>query len=719
MKHYGPISAFSRREFLRTAAAFPSLAGLSRPVQAAANQGQAAPYLSLKEFIEPGHDDFPEERLASQVHDQLVAAFRFKTLPVSSSLKASSPRPVTYRPISADLSEAVFAEAVFNLADGWKSWIDSLGEIVRVQFYILPDDIVRYEISSKRDGKLSYRVGSWRVRWGGGAVTEFSPLEEHIASASAPWFRDVTAAALYRNPALTEQLTRGIPYWRARLDPAGGIDVYGSNGIAVGDIDNDGVDEVYGCQPGGLPNLLLKFNEDGSFSNITKEWGVDLLDDTSCALFLDLRNTGRQDLVVLRSSGPVLFLNEGNHYRLRTDAFRFETAPKGGFTGMASADFDRDGKLDLYLCCYVYFQSEAQYTYASPYHDAQNGPPNFLFRNKLNEDGNGFFEDCTAETGMMENNNRFSFAPAWCDYNDDGWPDLYVANDFGKKNLYRNDKGSFRDVAKEAGVEDMGPGMSASWFDYDHDGKADLYVANMWTDAGQRITRDPKFAPAKAAPEAYEAHTMGNSLFRNRGNGTFEDTTKQEHVGFGRWAWSSGGHDLDNDGNPEIYITAGMLTNSSSVDLNSFFWRQVVARSPVTAGQSAAYENGWNAINQFLREDYSWNGHEPNVLHARRGDRYFDFSGVSGFDFADDSRAFAVTDFDRDGRPDIYVTTGKEGGKNALYRNLGNGKFVDVAEKMGIADLNKPGTGVCMGAVWGDFDGDGYEDLLVYKWGKP
>ncbi len=73
----------------------------------------------------------------------------------------------------------------------------------------------------------------------------------------------------------------------------------------------------------------------------------------------------------------------------------------------------------------------------------------------------------------------------------------------------------------------------------------------------------------------------------------------------------------------------------------------------MTATPSAEYENGWNAINQFIREDYSWNGREPNVLHVRRGDRYFDFSGVSGLDFADDSRAFAVTDFDGDGRPDV------------------------------------------------------------------
>ncbi len=78
-----------------------------------------------------------------------------------------------------------------------------------------------------------------------------------------------------------------------------------------------------------------------------------------------------------------------------------------------------------------------------------------------------------------------------------------------------------------------------------------------------------------------------------------------------------------------------------------------------------------------------------------------------------------VVDFDRDGLLDLYVVTGREGGKNRLYRNNGDGTFTDVAGKMGVADLNEPGTGVCQGAVWGDFDNDGYEDLLVYKWGKP
>jgi hypothetical protein len=81
--------------------------------------------------------------------------------------------------------------------------------------------------------------------------------------------------------------------------------------------------------------------------------------------------------------------------------------------------------------------------------------------------------------------------------------------------------------------------------------------------------------------------------------------------------------------------------------------------------------------------------------------------------------AVSVVDFDRDGRPDLYVTDSKEGSKNRLYRNRGDGTFEDVAERLGIADLNHAATGVSMGAVWGDYDNDGYEDFFLYRWGRP
>src|SRR5437660_2931462 len=106
----------------------------------------------------------------------------------------------------------------------------------------------------------------------------------------------------------------------------------------------------------------------------------------------------------------------------------------------------------------------------------------------------GTFRDVTAESGLNRNNTRYSFCCGWCDYNQDGSPDLYVVNDFGRKNLYRNNgDGTFTDVAEELGVEDVGAGMGLCWFDYDNDGLEDLYVANMWSAAGERITMQDAF----------------------------------------------------------------------------------------------------------------------------------------------------------------------------------------------------------------------------------
>ena len=652
-----PENPIRRRTFLASACAVPVLVRLLEPPPAYSEETiHQAPYLKLQSYLAPGHDEFHEEAAAMRAEAALQGAVRARALPVSTNFRGVSLLAASWRSAAPDVSVAVFKDGEALPDSGFTRWLDSLGSIRQARFFVLPDDVVRYEIASRSDNRLLYTVGRWKVQWQADQFSSLAPVEETRASLAEPMFRDVTGVVFDGGEAFREQFSRGIPYWRARLDPASGIDIYGNNGIAAGDIDNDGVDEIYVCQPGGLPNRLLKYR-DGRFEDITDAWGVGLLDDTSSALFLDLRNSGRQDLVVLRASGPLLYLNEGDRFRLRDDAFRFATKPQGGFTGMAAADYDRDGKLDLYLCCYIYFQSEAQYTYAVPYHDANNGPPNFLFRNKLDQNGAGAFEDVTAEAGMNQNNHRFSFAPAWCDADGSGWPSLYVANDFGRNNFYRNRDGKFTDVAAEAGVEDIGPGMSTSWFDYDGDGRPDLYVANMWSAPGQRIVHSPQFAPAQGAgmAEAYHRHTTGNSLFRNDGDGKFEETTDREQVAMGRWAWSSVGRDLDNDGSQEIVVACGMLSNTSEKDVMSFFWRQVVSHSPQTAQESSAYENGWNAINQFIREDYSWSGREPNVVYVRRGDRFYDVSGVSGLDFADDSRALTITDFDGDGRPDVIL----------------------------------------------------------------
>ena len=281
----------------------------------------------------------------------------------------------------------------------------------------------------------------------------------------------------------------------ARLDSVLTRDSNGHHGVSVGDADGDGLEDLYVAQPSALPNRLLRARGDGTFEDVDRCVGAGLLDDTAQSLFADVDNDGDQDLVLAMSLQPLLLMNDGRgHFTVADKAFTFASPLQGVLTGITMADFDRDGFLDAYLCVYSYFfgAGEDKAGTPMPYHDARNGPPGVLFRN----DGRGHFVDVTAQAGLGTGNDRYHFAAAWADYDDDGWPDLFVANDFGTKNLYRNlgaQGGTirFEDVATRAGVLDHGAGMSAAFLDYDNDGRLDLYAGNMWSAAGQRVTGSP------------------------------------------------------------------------------------------------------------------------------------------------------------------------------------------------------------------------------------
>jgi tetratricopeptide (TPR) repeat protein/peroxiredoxin len=521
---------------------------------------------------------------------------------------------------------------------------------------------IRYDlVGSKSEEASDERTGCWDLEWeretsGSLAIRAWRAVEETHSRTAGRVFEDVTPWALGGNASYAQQMLRGTDYWRTVLDGACGIDVYGNNGVACGDADNDGFDEIYVCQSAGLPNRLYRNRGDGRFEDVTEAAGVGVLDDTSSATFADVDNDGHQDLIVVRAGGPLLFRNLGNGtFQHQPEAFRFAQPPQGSFAGVALADYDRDGWLDIYFCLYSYYEGMDQYRYPTPYYDARNGPPNFLLRG--NRDGT--FSDVTAEAGLPQNNNRFSFDCGWCDYNNDGWPDLYVVNDFGRKNLYRNNRnGTFTDVAEEAGVPDVGPGMSCSWFDYDNDGNQDLYVCDMWEPAGTRVSMQDAFM--KGAPETvralYRRHAKGNSLYHNQGNGNFVERSADAGVEKAGWAWSCAAWDFDHDGHSDLYVATGMISGPIRYDLQGFFWRQVVSKSPPGANPSPPYEEGWNAINELIRSDGTWNGYQRNVFFVNNGDGTFAHaSGVAGLDFADDSRAFALTDWDHDGSLEMVL----------------------------------------------------------------
>ncbi len=428
-------------------------------------------------------------------------------------------------------------------------------------------------IDGRGAGSELQQNATWRCRWRrAGASTQ--PLLESIVveafeecrgrPSSGTLFKDNTQSALGATEAWKQQLTKSLDQWAGELDASLGGAIVGHEGIALGDVDGDGFDDLYVCQSGGLPNRLFRHLPDGTLEDVSAAYGLDFLDHSRSALILDLDNDGDQDLVVAIDPWIVVLENRGASTEAKQP--RFEIAakmPGPSTTSLASADVDRDGDLDLYACGYML--PDRLETTPIPYHDANNGRPNILYRN----DGKFVFADVTREIGLDQNNRRFSFAASFEDYDDDGDQDLCVANDFGRKNLYRNDAGKFHDAAAEAGVEDIGAGMGVSWGDFDGDGRMDLYLSNMFSSAGERVTSQRNFRPEldDATRASFQRHARGNSLFKNLGDGTFRDVSLESGTTMGRWAWGAKFVDFDNDGRPDIMVPNGFVTGEDPADL--------------------------------------------------------------------------------------------------------------------------------------------------------
>jgi hypothetical protein len=371
-------------------------------------------------------------------------------------------------------------------------------------------------------------------------------------------FADCTESLFGEDDSFETQLLPSMGYWQGRLDRGLGFSDQTHQGVAIGDVNGDGLEDLFLPQPGGLPNRLYLHQADGTLLDHSVAAGIDFLDATRCALLLDLDNDGDLDLVMNLGPDLVFFSNDGS------GKFAVEASgPAPEATMIAAADYDNDGFLDIYVCRYLNpYEDQAVPT---PYHDANNGLDNILLR--CTEDWQ--IQDVTEAVGLNTNNQRFSFAASWEDYDNDGDQDLYVANDFGRNNLYRNDGGQFQDVAAEAGVEDISAGMGVSWGDFDRDGWMDIYVSNMYSSAGNRVAYQRDFLASAGDRTIGDVrrHARGNSLFRNLGDGTFRDVTMKQEVYRGLWAWGSIFVDLNNDAWLDLVVPNGFSTNDRKDDL--------------------------------------------------------------------------------------------------------------------------------------------------------
>jgi len=690
---------------LRSAPLFGS-SFLSGSIRASSGQQPAFPFTDVRfkphypaqssladvlRLVTPGSDEYTTEKYAFEIDSLLNQwsqslqrsahdpADLLKLL--STTLEASSFNPVKEVPLRSgygiDVTKRQFGPAVpcghERFLKEFQAWLGPGSKVETAEFEIYgiheisstPLTLqleIRYDlVAVRKDTHREERVGSWKTEWsrsesGVWTVQRWEVGDEIQSVGPGTAFLDVTSQALGNVESYKSQMLHGADHWRTILDGACGIDIYGNNGVAAGDYDNDGFDDFYVCQPAGLPNRLYRNRGDGTFEDVTEKAGVGALDNTACALFADFENKGRQDLLVVCGSGPLLFVNQGDGtFSLKRDAFKFASAPQGTFTHAAIADYDGDGRLDIFFCTYMYYLGLDQYHYPAPYYDARNGPPNCLLHNE----GDGHFVEKTEAAGLNVENNRYSFACAWGDSNGNGRPDLCIANDFGTSQLYRNNgDGTFTVASKDSHIEDVGAGMSACWSDFNNDGRQDIYITSMWEAAGQRVSEQTQFH--QAAPQSiralYQRHARGNALYGNEGSGKFQNIGQQAAVAMGRWSWSADFWDFDQDGYSDLYVTNGYISAVDRNDIASFFWRQVVAKSPEDSTASLAYEHGWNAINELIRADSSWNAYERNVMFANNRDGTFsEVSGVVGLDFLEDSRSFALADLDHDGRLEVIL----------------------------------------------------------------
>jgi enediyne biosynthesis protein E4 len=432
-----------------------------------------------------------------------------------------------------------------------------------------------------------------------------APLAQRPARSATTLFTSVPAA---QTGIVVENKFADPKMWAERYQEL----TYGAigTGVAIGDYDNDGRPDVFVVSKTETSRLFRnlgnwKFQDvtDAAGLNPAAGWlssakslfgmgggssGDPVENWKQGATFADVNNDGRLDLYVCRFGAPNwLFINQGN------GTFKEEAAARGLAVNSASGiaafcDYDRDGWLDVYL------QTNMLDAAKGP-----NGERDLLFRNKRD----GTFEDVTARAGIA--GEGCGHSAVWWDYDADGWPDIYVANDFAVADkLYRNNgDGTFTDVIHRVVPHTPHYAMGADFGDVNNDGLLDFLVADMAASSHVRDQRGMAGSRSRGQKNPAEPNEapqyMRNALYLNTGRGVFLEAALLAGVAATDWTWSVRFEDLDNDGRVDLHVTNGMNREYHNLQLldrimaaeNQAESRRIMRQSPVMAETNFAFRN--------------------------------------------------------------------------------------------------------------------------------
>ena len=469
------------------------------------------------------------------------------------------------------------------------------------------------------------------------------PAKPPAGASPPPPFADVTSAAgishTHHKPILDHQVDN-INSWLSSVGAA-----------AAADFDQDGWIDLYVTDSRqGFPNHLYRNKHDGTFSDVAAMAGLanvntDEKGASMDCVWADYDNDGWPDLYLVRWGTDSLFHNNGDGTFTDVTARLFKK--RDGSPGIDWAngcaaiflDYNLDGRPDIYVGNYFdafdLWHLQTTRIMHDDFEKARNGGRNFLYR----QNADGTFTEVAHELGIDDPGWTLSVGAA--DLNNDGWPDLYCADDFGPDQLFLNTRqGGFTNATATTIGFDTKKGMNVDFGDIDNDGWLDIYVANITT---------------------AEYLQEGNMLWHNNGLGpdghiTFTDIALETGTYDGGWGWGAKFFDADNDGDLDIIAVNGFISAGKGN-----YWYDLA--SWTVKGQDVADARNWPAIG-----DRSFSGYEKNRFWRNDGNYSFsERAHETGLDSTRDGRGVVCFDYDNDGDLDLFIANQDQ--PPQLFRN--------------------------------------------------